>query len=66
MKKSELSNINISDEQVLITPEQLKEKLPLSEKARKFIQDSRETIATLFIRKIIVYLSYVGLALFMM
>ncbi len=35
MKKSELSNINISDEQVLITPEQLKEKLPLSEKARK-------------------------------
>ncbi len=30
MQKSELSNVNIIDEQVLITPEELKAKLPLS------------------------------------
>lgn len=45
MKKSELSNINIVDEQVLITPDALKEKLPLSEAARRFIHQSRQTIA---------------------
>ncbi|NLS12227.1 3-deoxy-7-phosphoheptulonate synthase [Vibrio sp. SM6] len=45
MKRSELSNINIQDEQVLITPEQLKAKLPLSDHARRFIQQSRRDIA---------------------
>ncbi len=45
MQRSELSNINISDEQILITPDELKAKLPLSEKARQFIQQSRQTIA---------------------
>ncbi len=45
MLRSELSNINISDEQVLITPEELKQKLPLSEESRQFIQKSRQTIA---------------------
>ena len=52
MQKSELSNVNIIDEQVLITPEELKAKLPLSDNARRFIQESRETIANIFIRKI--------------
>jgi 3-deoxy-7-phosphoheptulonate synthase len=47
MQKSELSNINISDEQVLITPEELKAKIPLSDNARRFIQESRETIANI-------------------
>lgn len=47
MRKSELSNINISDEQILITPDQLKAKLPLSDKARGFIQQSRNTIANI-------------------
>ncbi|HAS6045835.1 TPA: 3-deoxy-7-phosphoheptulonate synthase [Vibrio vulnificus] len=47
MQKSELSNINISDEQVLITPEQLKQKLPLSDNARRFIQESRNTVANI-------------------
>ncbi len=47
MQKSELSNINISDEQVLITPEKLKQKLPLSDNARRFIQESRNTVANI-------------------
>jgi len=51
MQKSELSNINISDEQVLITPEQLKAKLPLSHQARQFIQHSRQTIANIIHKK---------------
>ena len=46
-QKSELSNVNISEERVLITPEELKNKLPLSERARRFIQDSRETVANI-------------------
>jgi 3-deoxy-7-phosphoheptulonate synthase len=51
MEKSKLSNINISDEQVLITPNELKEKLPLSENARQFIQESRQTIADIIHKK---------------
>ena len=51
MQRSELSNINISEEQVLITPEELKVKLPLSEKARRFIQESRQTIADIIHKK---------------
>jgi 3-deoxy-7-phosphoheptulonate synthase len=51
MNKSELNDINIVDEQVLITPEQLKTKLPLSDKAREFIQQSRQTIANIIHKK---------------
>ena len=47
MKKSELSNINISDEQVLITPQELKNKIPLSDSARQFIQQSRHVISNI-------------------
>ena len=47
MKKSELSNINISDEQVLITPQELKNQIPLSDSARVFIQQSRQTISNI-------------------
>lgn len=65
MQKSELSNINISDEQVLITPEQLKAKLPLSHQARQFIQHSRQTIANIIHKKITVYWWCAVLALFM-
>ncbi|EFP97911.1 3-deoxy-7-phosphoheptulonate synthase [Vibrio caribbeanicus] len=46
-QESELSNVNISEERVLITPEELKNKLPLSERACRFIQDSRETVANI-------------------
>lgn len=45
MAKSDLSDINIVDQQVLITPEQLKKKLPLSSNAREFIKQSRRTIS---------------------
>lgn len=51
MKKSTLSNINISDEQVLITPNELKQKLPLSDNARQFIQESRQTISDIIHKK---------------
>ncbi|GLR76735.1 3-deoxy-7-phosphoheptulonate synthase [Aliivibrio sifiae] len=51
MKKSELSNINISDEQVLITPQELKNKIPLSDNARQFIQQSRQTISNIIHKK---------------
>ncbi|GAM62789.1 2-keto-3-deoxy-D-arabino-heptulosonate-7-phosphate synthase [Vibrio ishigakensis] len=51
MQRSELSNIHISDEQILITPEELKKKLPLSESARQFIQTSRQTIADIIKKK---------------
>lgn len=42
---SELNDVNIIDQQVLITPEQLKAKLPLSEDAQAFIHKSRQTIS---------------------
>ncbi len=45
MKKSELSDINIIEEQILITPDALKAKLPLSDDSRRFIRESRQTIA---------------------
>ncbi|MDR9831127.1 3-deoxy-7-phosphoheptulonate synthase [Vibrio sp. FNV 38] len=51
MQRSELSNINISDEEVLITPQALKAKIPLSDKARGFVQESRETIANILHKK---------------
>lgn len=51
MERSELSNVNISDEQVLITPNQLKDKLPLSDNARRFIQESRQTISNIIHKK---------------
>lgn len=51
MERSELSNVNISDEQVLITPNQLKNKLPLSDNARRFIQESRQTISNIIHKK---------------
>ncbi|CAM4128693.1 3-deoxy-7-phosphoheptulonate synthase [Vibrio neonatus] len=51
MQRSELSNVNISQEQILITPNELKAKIPLSETARQFIQQSRETIANIVDKK---------------
>lgn len=51
MYKSELSNINISDEQVIITPNELKKKIPLSDQARQFIQSSRQTISDIIHKK---------------
>ncbi|SHO55240.1 Phospho-2-dehydro-3-deoxyheptonate aldolase, Tyr-sensitive [Vibrio quintilis] len=42
---SELNDVNIIEQQVLITPEQLKDKLPLSAEAQAFIHQSRQTIS---------------------
>ncbi|KKC98021.1 MULTISPECIES: 3-deoxy-7-phosphoheptulonate synthase [Photobacterium] len=45
MQKDVLNNVHIQDEQVLITPQQLKDKLPVSEAALSFIEQSRKTVA---------------------
>lgn len=45
MQKDVLNNVNIQDEQVLITPESLKEKYPLSNSSLHAIATSRQVIA---------------------
>ncbi|BEU04425.1 phospho-2-dehydro-3-deoxyheptonate aldolase [Agarivorans sp. OAG1] len=45
MQKDPINDIHISSEQVLITPEQLREKLPASDEALQFVLQSRKTIA---------------------
>nr|WP_113868589.1 3-deoxy-7-phosphoheptulonate synthase [Brenneria salicis]NMN92473.1 3-deoxy-D-arabinoheptulosonate-7-phosphate synthase [Brenneria salicis ATCC 15712 = DSM 30166]RBP59347.1 3-deoxy-D-arabinoheptulosonate-7-phosphate synthase [Brenneria salicis ATCC 15712 = DSM 30166]RLM31291.1 3-deoxy-7-phosphoheptulonate synthase [Brenneria salicis ATCC 15712 = DSM 30166] len=45
MQKDSLNNINISEEQVLITPEQLKAKFPLNDDEQQVISQARKTIA---------------------
>ncbi len=45
MHRDQLNNVHISDEQVLITPKQLKDKLPLSDAGNAFICQSRKEIA---------------------
>ena len=45
MQKDSINNVHISSEQVLITPAELKAKLPVSEKALQFVQDARGTIS---------------------
>ncbi|MEI9535205.1 3-deoxy-7-phosphoheptulonate synthase [Moellerella wisconsensis] len=47
MQKDALNNINIRDEQVLITPEDLKNKYPLSDENLQAIAASRQTIANI-------------------
>lgn len=45
MQRDPLNNIHIQSEQVMITPAQLKEKLPISDQALAFVQGARTTIA---------------------
>ena len=45
MLKNRLENVNISGEDVLVTPLQLKQEIPLPEKARESIKQSRREIA---------------------
>lgn len=45
MQKDALNNVHISDEQVMITPEELKRQFPLSEAEQHAIAESRRTIA---------------------
>ncbi len=47
MRKDAINNINICDEKILITPEDLKKKFPLSTKAEQTIKASRQIIANI-------------------
>ncbi|MFQ3236378.1 MAG: 3-deoxy-7-phosphoheptulonate synthase [Paraglaciecola sp.] len=51
MLRDNINNINISSEQVLITPEALKNELPVSEHALSVIQSSRNIIADIIHRR---------------
>ena len=45
MQKDALNNVHITDEQVLITPDQLKAEFPLSVAQEAQIEHSRQTIS---------------------
>ncbi|MCW8330637.1 3-deoxy-7-phosphoheptulonate synthase [Photobacterium sp. SDRW27] len=45
MQKDQLNNVHIQDESVLITPKELRSKLPVSDEALNFVRQSRQTIA---------------------
>ena len=45
MQKDALNNVHITDEQVLMTPEQLKAEFPLSQEQEAQIAQSRKTIS---------------------
>ena len=47
----QLDNINIATHEILITPEDLKSELPLTDKAAKVVADGRETINNILERK---------------
>ncbi|KLV06548.1 MULTISPECIES: 3-deoxy-7-phosphoheptulonate synthase [Photobacterium] len=45
MQKDQLNNVHIENESVLITPRELREKLPVSQSGLEFVRQSRQTIA---------------------
>jgi len=47
MHKDNIHNVNINDEQIMITPAELKTKYPLDEKGRQFIENARKTTANI-------------------
>jgi len=47
----QLDNVNVSSQEVLITPEQLKKELPLSDIAQKAVTNGRDTINNILSRK---------------
>ena len=47
MQKDALNNVHISDEQILITPEELKNRFPLSSLLQEQIAASRQDIANI-------------------
>jgi len=51
MSNNTIENIHIASEQVLTTPAQLKQQLPLNEKGQAFISGARETIANIIHRR---------------
>lgn len=50
-KKSRLNDIHVNDEEVLITPESLRNELPLPEAGRVFVQQARNVIADIIHKK---------------
>ena len=61
MQKDALNNVHISAEQVLITPEELKNQFPLSADDENEIATARNTIANILQGAIIACWSCVGL-----
>ncbi|MDD1791806.1 3-deoxy-7-phosphoheptulonate synthase [Enterovibrio makurazakiensis] len=51
MERDLLTNVHIQDETVLITPEQLRKKLPVKEETLAFISKSRQDIANIIHKK---------------
>lgn len=51
MQKDTLNNIHIQSEKVMITPAELKAKLPISDRALAFIGQARQTISDIIHRK---------------
>lgn len=51
MQKDTLNNIHIRSEKVMITPAELKAKLPISEQALEFIGEARRTMSNIIQRK---------------
>lgn len=51
MLRDSINNINVSSEQVLVTPKALKSELPVSEDALKKIQNSRQVISDIIHRR---------------
>ena len=49
--KSTLNDIHVNEEHVLITPEQLREELPLKDPGRAFVKSARKTIADIIHKK---------------
>lgn len=45
MQKDRVNNLHVSAEKVLVTPQQLAEEMPVSEKALAYVQNARETIS---------------------
>ena len=51
MQKDTLNNINIRSEKIMITPAELKAKLPVSQQALSFISGARHTLSNIIQRK---------------
>ncbi|MBU3823476.1 MAG: 3-deoxy-7-phosphoheptulonate synthase [Candidatus Oceanisphaera merdipullorum] len=51
MQKDTLNNINIRSEKIMITPAELKAKLPVSQQALSFISGARQTLSNIIQRK---------------
>lgn len=64
MQKDALNNVHITDEQVLITPDQLKAEFPLSVAQEAQIEHSRQTISDIIAGRDPRLLVVCGVALF--